>query len=154
MKDETKRKFEEVFAQHKEKLEKEQQATATTKTRERQFLEEFREHRESTITPALRRIGEVLSSTGMRTDVRPESAEGITFVLFVADQGSSGRGNLEQPFLALRPDASRGLVNIEQSTHGPGGGGARGPLHSVKLQQLTEEFLEDTILALVRQVLK
>ncbi len=137
-------------------------AKVAKETKGQQFLKAFREQCASTIRPALQRIGEHLQSKGMQTrieqseerlahDGRQESREEISLVLVMGD--GYGR-HVEMPHLSLWPDKYKEVVRLGQSTIVPGTGGYRGGIGSVKLDEVTEEFLEQKVVALVQKILR
>lgn len=167
MKDETKRQFEEVFSQHERKLEQQRKAKVAQETKEQEFIRTFRERCASTIKPALERIAAYLSTKGMNAhieyseeavgrDGRVQRREQIMLVLVLTAGQDAARYHRpdEMPHIAFWPDKHKGIVDVYQSTIGPGRGGQGGSIGSVRLDQLTGDFLEERVLSLVREVLK
>lgn len=165
MKDETKREFEAVFANHAKILEAQKQAKVAKESNEEQFLRAFREKLTSTIKPAFERLRTYLDGKGLAArieqsaerlsrDGRQESREEIALVLVVGGDSRPAHYRAELPHLALHPDKHRQVVDLHQSTMAPGRGGQSSGIGSVKLEQITEEFLEQKLLALLREVLK
>lgn len=163
MKDEIKRQLDAAFAQHAQKLNEEQQTKVARETKEQQFLKDFRERRTLTIRPTFEHISEYLHSKGMETRIgqseetvgrngKLDAHEEISFVLCVGDEGRLHHG-FEQPHLTLRPNKHNWLVDIYESTLVPGRGGHSGGIGSVKLEEITQAFLEEKVRELVIEVL-
>lgn len=114
----------------------------------------------------MERIGQFLLSKGLKTriletreqvgsDGKLESREEIALLLLTGDEPSRHGRTHDFAHVALQPDKHKGVVGIHESTIGPGiGGGQSGAAGTAKLDELTEEFLAQRVLAIVRRVLK
>jgi hypothetical protein len=143
-------------------LEQQRKAKVAKEMTGQQFLIAFRERCASTIRPALQRIGEHLQSKGIKTrieqweerlapDGRQESLEKISLILVMNDWDGIP---FDMPNLSLCPDKYKEAVRLHKSTIIPSrSGGYSGPIGSVKLDEITEEFLEHKVLALVQQII-
>jgi hypothetical protein len=168
MKKEIEDQFEAVFGAHAKKVEEQRQAKVARESRAEGFVRTFKEHCARSLRPVLEQVGQYLSTKGMETRIE-ETDEGaaadgkqhtaLTLRLLMGAEERHYRAH-EQPHLSLICDKHRQLVTLHQCTMRPGSGGMigpvgmSGPVGEFKLEQLTEELLQQKALALVREVLK
>ena len=164
MKDEVRNEFEDVFAEHARKIEQLRQVKFAKESAEEQFIGAFRERCTSVIKPAFEHIAAYMATKGLKTaiaesqdqpgrDGRQETREQISLRVQVDDGGGYHAAH-EIPQLSLIPDKYKQEVTINQSTISRGRSGVSGAIGSVRLEQITEELLEKSVLNFVRELLK
>jgi hypothetical protein len=166
MKDELKSQFEDVFAEHGRKVEQLRQVKVAKESAEEQFIRAFRESCTSVIKPAFEHIGAYLATKGLKSaiaesqdqpgrDGRQETREQISLrVQLDDDDGRGYRAAHEIPQLSLIPEKYKQEITIHQSTISRSRGGMSGAVGTVRLEQVTEELLEQKVLNFVRELLK
>jgi len=128
-----------------------------------EFLAAFEACRESVIRPAMLNAGALVKARGleyavesseeaMHADGRRISSTMISMAFFRGER-SGGRAT-EYPRVSFTCEKSREEIAVYMSTMSAlGGGGKSGPEGSVKLEQITEAFVEENILKLLSQIL-
>jgi hypothetical protein len=166
MKDEVKQQFEEVIAEHNRKLEQQRQVHLAKETAEEQFMNAFADRTRTIVRPAFERIKAFLASKGLRTtifeshervarDGRVESREEIGLRVLLDPEDEHGyRPAHEYPHLSLLPEKHTQEVTIHQSTSGRGRSGQSGSVGSTKLEQFTDDYLDQRVLTFVCELLK
>jgi hypothetical protein len=164
MKEEVKNEFEAVFAEHARKIEQLRQLKVAKESAEEQFIRAFRERCTSVIKPAFEHIAAYMATKGLKSaiaqsqdqparDGRQETREQISLRVQLDDGGGYHAAH-EIPQLSLVPDKYKQEVTIHQSTISRGRSGMSGAIGSVRLEQITEELLEKSVLNFVRELLK
>jgi hypothetical protein len=156
-------RFEALFAAHTQKITQERQAKAAKERLEDEFERLFKERCDTSITSAFGRLGEYLKSKGLKTRVEQtqerrgrdgtlQHQSAIKLRLLIGDE-ERHYPEYEQPHLSLVCDKGKQLVHINESTTTLQPGGHSNTVASVKIEQLTEEFLQQQVLQLLQQVL-
>jgi hypothetical protein len=163
MKNDIQQQFEALFAAHAQKIAQERQAKAVRESREDDFEREFKQRCDTSITSAFGQLGEYLKTKGLKTRVEQtqerrgrdgtlQRERAITLRLLIGDEDRH-YPEYEQPHLSLICDKSKQLVHIIESTTTLQSGGQSHTLGSVKIEQLTDEFLQQKVLQLLQDVL-
>ena len=164
VKKDTEAQFDAAFAVHAKNVERRSQIQAEQESKEDAFVRAFKERRTSFIKPALEEIAQYLQTKGMKTrideideshsrDVREQQRTAITIRFLTGDE-KSHYADHEQPNVSFVCSKSEQLVRFLESTISLGSGGHSGDTGSAKLELLTDELIQQKVLAVVREVLK
>jgi ATPase subunit of ABC transporter with duplicated ATPase domains len=164
VKKDTEAQFDAEFAVHAKNVERRSQIQAEQESKEDAFVRAFKERRTSFIKPALEEIAQYLQTKGMKTrideideshsrDVREQQRTAITIRFLTGDE-KSHYADHEQPNVSFVCSKSEQLVRFLVSTISLGSGGHSGDTGSAKLELLTDELIQQKVLAVVREVLK
>jgi len=163
MKKEIQDQFDALFAAHAQKLAQERQDKADKESREDAFEREFKQRCETSYASAFAQVGEYLKAKGLKTRVEQtqqrrgrdgtlQHQRAITLRLLIGGEDRQYPEH-EQPHLSLICDKGQQLVHIVESTTTLQSGGHSNTVASVKVEQLTDEFLQQKVLALLHEVL-
>ena len=163
MKQDIQQQFDALFASHEQKIAQERQAKAARESREDDFEREFKQRCDSSITAAFGQLGEYLKAKGLKTRVEQtqerrgrdgtlQRERAITLRLLIGDEDRH-YPEYEQPHLSLICDKGKQLVHIIESTSTLQSGGHSNIVASVRIEQLTDEFLQQKVLQLLQDVL-
>ena len=164
VKKDTEAQFDAAFAVHAKNVERRNQVQAEQESKEDAFVRAFKERRTSFIKPALEEIAQYLQTKGMKTrideideshsrDDRQQQRTAITIRFLTGDE-KSHYADHEQPNVSFVCSKSEQLVRFLESTISLGSGGHSGDTGSAKLGLLTDELIQQKVLAVVREVLK
>lgn len=156
--------FDAAFAVHAKNAERRSQVQAEQESKEEAFVRAFKERRTSFIKPALEEIAQYLQTKGMKTridetdenhsrDDRQQQRTAITIRFLTGDE-KLHYADHEQPNVSFVCSKNEQLVKFIESTISLGSGGHSGEAGSVKLELLTDELIQQKVLAVVRAVLK
>lgn len=163
MKTDIQQQFDALFAAHAQKIAEERQAKAAKESREDDFEREFKQRCDTSITSVFGQLGEYLKTKGLKTRVEQtqerrgrdgtlQRESAITLRLLIGDEDRH-YPQYEQPHLSLICDKGKQLVHVVESTTTLQSGGQSHTLGSVKIEQLTDEFLQQKVLQLLQDVL-
>ena len=134
MKKEVRDTLEKAIAGFEKRREAEQQ-----RLRERERFEtEWGRVRTVVVVPALEEIKALLNNAGWHCEVRLEKDQGVHFTTYRGNMKVGvGVGGSERPYMSFQPDKSKSTVLLYVATIGSGG-----PLGSLALDQITEDFVQ------------
>jgi hypothetical protein len=164
MKQDIQDRFEALFAAHAQKLAQERAAKAAKEIREDEFERLFQHCCDTSIASAFEQLGEYLRTKGLKTrleqtqerrgrDGTVQHQRAITLRLLVGDDDRH-YPEYEQPHLSLVCDKAKQLIDVIESTATLQSSGHTNAVGSVKIEQLTDEFLQEKVLLLLQEVLK
>ena len=164
VKKDTEAQFDAAFAVHAKNVERRSRVQAEQESKEDAFVRAFKERRTSFIKPALEEIAQYLQTKGMKTrideideshsrDDRQQQRTAITIRFLTGDE-KSHYADHEQPNVSFVCSKSEQLVRFLESTISLGSGGHSGDTGSAKLELLTDELIQQKVLAVVREVLR
>lgn len=164
MKQDIQDRFEALFAAHAQKLAQERAAKAAKEIREDEFERLFQHCCDTSITSAFAQLGEYLRTKGLKTRVEQtherrgrdgtmQHQKAITLRLLVGDDDRH-YPEYEQPHLSLVCDKSKQLIDVIENTTTLQSSGHTNAVASVKIEQLTDEFLQQKVLLLLEEVLR
>jgi hypothetical protein len=156
-------RFEALFAAHAQKLAQERQAKAAKEIREDEFERLFKQCCDTSISSVFEQLGEYLKTKGVKTRVEQTQErrgrdgtlhhqKAITLRLSIGDEDRR-YPEYEQPHLSLICDKNRQLIDVVENTTTLQSGGHTDTVASVKIEQLTDEFLQQKVLLLLQEVL-
>jgi hypothetical protein len=156
--------FDALLDAHAQKIAQERQTKAAKESNEDDFERAFKVRCDTSISSAFGQIGEYLKTKGIKTrverteerrgrDGKVEHQSAITLRLLI---GSEERHypEYEQPHLSLICDKIKQLVDVNESTTTLQAAGHSSTVASVRIEELTDEFLQQKVLVLLRDVLK
>lgn len=164
MKKDIEAQFDAAFAVHAKNVERRSQVQVEQESKEDAFVRAFKERRTSFIKPTLEEIAQYLQTKGMKTRIdetdethsRDNSQQQRTAITIRVLTGDEQRyyADHEQPNVSVVCSKNEQLVKFIESTISLGAGGHSGESGSVKLELLTDELIQQKVLAVVRAVLK
>ena len=158
-----------VLAAHEQAALEAASAKASRDSAEAEFLKEFLAHRSSVFRPALQEMATYLRSKGIESTISETEHEStwhdgekanasIALRLGLGDDRLSDLSPDdeadEQPYLALVCNVVGKVVLFLESTKAPGRDGHAGPIGSYYLHQVTTDFIQEKVLAIVSEVFR
>jgi hypothetical protein len=162
MKNESKKRLDEIFAAHQDNQAKKQQAQQVRHDAEAEFLSEFLSVADSVIRPAFDEIGKYAESHGLkyRIDTQQDAsshdgkAQSASISLkFPMSDGRSYSAFNECPYLLFTCNKKEKCIILVENTIAPGRGGMAGGIGNYKLDEITSEFIHSTVADLLQKVL-
>ena len=138
------------------------QAADARRAKQQAFIDRFCKIRAEVVVPAMSEFGEYLKAQGLDFDVRSEDAGpagqrrgavNASISIAFAPRGKLNTIQRDHAELTLRCEESREQVLMHVSAMWPGCGGSSGPGGDIPLESVTAKFVEETLTALVKQVL-
>ena len=164
MKKEIERDFDDVLAAHADKQLRAQQAATEKKQQDQDFLDEFNAHSAAVIRPTFDALAAFVQRKGVRAEVEEMKASAepggasrsasIGIYFLIGDERLVLPGSQrDRPHFTIQCAERERKVLFFQSTIAPGRGGQSGGEGSGLLAEVTEEFIQKRVLALLKKVL-
>ena len=164
MKKEIEQDFAAVFAAHADKQLRAQQVATEKKQQEQTFLDDFNAHCAAVIRPALDALVAYVQGNGVRAEVEETKAgtesggavrpASIGIYFLIGDERLVHHGShRDRPNFTIQCAERERKVHLFQSTIAPGRGGQSGSEGTGLLAEVTEEFIQKRVLALLKKIL-